>query len=109
MRTEAALDYDTKNSYAVTVTATDGDNASDSIAVTITVTEVDEDVVAGDPLLVKYDADKDGKINLDETLAAVAQYFVIDRSASATDQEKQNAVEEVLDVVARFFRDSRAS
>ena len=65
--------------------------------------------VAGDPLLERYDADNNGKINLDEALAAVADYFVIARSAAATDQEKQDAEVEVLEVVARFFRDSRES
>ena len=42
--TLAALDYEAKTSYEVTVTATDGDNASDSIDVTIAVTDVDENV-----------------------------------------------------------------
>ena len=36
------MDYETKSSYSVTVTAKDPDNASDSISVTITVTDVDE-------------------------------------------------------------------
>ena len=44
LMTKAALDFETKASYAVTVTATDGDNASDSIDVTITVTDVDENL-----------------------------------------------------------------
>ena len=42
LRTDADLDYETKRSYSVTVTATDPFGASDSIAVTITVTNVDE-------------------------------------------------------------------
>jgi hypothetical protein len=61
-----------------------------------------------DPLLVKYDLDDDGKINLDEALGAVAEYFAITRSG-ATEQAKQDAEREVLDVVARFFSDSRGS
>ena len=40
--TKAALDYETKDTYSVTVTATDPDSASDMITVTITVTNVDE-------------------------------------------------------------------
>ena len=40
--TKAELDYETKSSYAVTVTATDPSGASDSIAVTVMVTDVDD-------------------------------------------------------------------
>ena len=42
LMTLAALDYETKATYSVTVTATDPDSASDMITVTITVTNVDE-------------------------------------------------------------------
>ena len=42
MQTKAKLDYEAKNSYVVTVTATDSDGLSDSIDVTITVTDMDE-------------------------------------------------------------------
>ena len=42
LQTNAALDYETQASYAVTITVSDGNGGSDSIAVTITVTEVDE-------------------------------------------------------------------
>ncbi len=42
LRTKAALDYETKSSYSVTVTAEDTSNASDSITVTIGVTNLDE-------------------------------------------------------------------
>ncbi len=42
LSTKAELDYETKSSYAVTVTATDSGEASDSIAVTISVTDVNE-------------------------------------------------------------------
>ena len=40
------LDHETRDSYSVTVTATDPSNASDSIVVTITVTDVNEPPVA---------------------------------------------------------------
>ena len=40
--TKDPLDYETKPSYSVTVSATDPSDASDSITVTITVTDVDE-------------------------------------------------------------------
>ena len=42
LMTLAALDYETKASYEVTVTATDPDSASDMITVTITVTNEEE-------------------------------------------------------------------
>ena len=42
LQTEAALDYESKDSYTVTVTATDPSNAIDTIDVTITVTDVNE-------------------------------------------------------------------
>ena len=42
LMTLAALDYETKATYSVTVTATDPDSASDMITVTIPVTNVEE-------------------------------------------------------------------
>ncbi len=42
LQTNVALDHETKASYSVTVTATDGDNLSDTINVTISVTDVNE-------------------------------------------------------------------
>ena len=42
LQTKAALDHETKASYSVTVTATDGDNLSDTTTVTISVTNVNE-------------------------------------------------------------------
>ena len=46
LQTKAALDYETKTSYEVTVTASDGTD-SDSITVTISVTDVDEPPITG--------------------------------------------------------------
>ena len=43
LMTMANLDYETKTTYIVTVTATDTSEATDSVIVTITVTNVDED------------------------------------------------------------------
>ena len=74
LSTKAALDYETKASYSVTVTASDPGDLSDSIDVTITVTDVD-DAEAGDPLLAVYDSDKDGWIQLVEARVAVGDYF----------------------------------
>ena len=43
LQTKAALDYEGKSSYEVTVTATDPSGGADTITVTITVVNVDED------------------------------------------------------------------
>ena len=42
VRTKTALDYETKSSYSVTITVSDGNDGSDMIAVTITVADVEE-------------------------------------------------------------------
>ena len=42
LRTKAALDYESKTSYSVTITVTDGNEGTDSISVTINVTDVKE-------------------------------------------------------------------
>ena len=42
LQTQAALDYETKSSYAVTISVSDGNGGSDSIDVTVTVTDVNE-------------------------------------------------------------------
>ena len=55
LQTKAKLDYETKKSYMVTVTATDPDGASASIDVTIKVTNVDEEpMIAGDDITKDY-------------------------------------------------------
>ena len=45
LQTKSALDYETKTSYTVTVTVSDG-TLTDSITVSITVTEVTEETVS---------------------------------------------------------------
>ena len=42
LKTKAALDYEKKTSYSVTITVSDGGNLTDTIAVTIDVTDVDD-------------------------------------------------------------------
>ena len=42
LQTSAALDYETKKSYSVTVSVSDGNGGSDSITVTINITDVNE-------------------------------------------------------------------
>ena len=74
LQTKDALDYETKTSYEVTVTATDGDNASDSIDVAITVADVDEEEPA-DPV-GRYDKNNNGRIDKDELVDGVFDYNV---------------------------------
>ena len=71
LMTLAALDYETKATYSVTVTASDSGGLSDSIDVTITVTNVDEGFEVSGPAAVDY---------AENGTAAVATY-------SATDPE----------------------
>ena len=75
LMTKAALDYETKDTYSVTVTASDSGGLSDSIDVTITVTDVDEDVAPVDPLVDKYDANENGEIERAEVFAAIDDYL----------------------------------
>ena len=75
LMTKAALDYETKATYSVTVTASDSGGLSDSIDVTITVTDVDEDVAPVDPLVDKYDANENGEIERAEVFAAIDDYL----------------------------------
>ena len=68
IKVREALDYETKNSYTVTVTATDESDLSDTVTVTITVT----DKVG---LENAYDVNDDGVIDRSEALNAVDDYF----------------------------------
>ena len=74
MMTLAALDYETKASYSVTVAASDSGGLSDSIDVTVTVTNVDEEEPA-DPV-GRYDKNKNGRIDKDELVDGVFDYNV---------------------------------
>ena len=64
--TKEPLDYETKASYTVTVTASDGTDEA-MVTVTITVTDVDEPVVAGD-------IDGNGMISKTEVITAFRAY-----------------------------------
>ena len=76
LMTLAALDYETKATYSVTVTASDSGGLSDSIDVTITVTSVDEaPVITGDALVDTYDANDNGMIEKSEVLKAINDYL----------------------------------
>ena len=76
LKTKAALDYETEDSYAVTVTASDG-TLSDSIAVTITVTNVDE--------APEFAAGSSASVSVAEGSTAVGTYTATDpEGASVT-------------------------
>ena len=100
LKTKAELDAETKSSYSITVSVTDGKNAGggnladidDTITVTITVTSE-----ALSDLAALYDSDEDGLISRDEALVALADF----RSGGLTRDE-------ALEVVALYF-ESQAS
>ena len=96
LMTLAALDYETKDTYSVTVTASDSGGLSDSIDVTITVTDVDE-MVTGDPLVDGYDANGSGTIDRAEVGQAVRDFI-----------GRQIEHDDVVKVIAQYFKDLRS-
>ena len=68
LMTKDPLDFETKASYTVTVTASDGTDEA-MVTVSITVTDVDEPVVAGD-------TDGNGMISKTEVITAFRAYVV---------------------------------
>ena len=62
LQTKAALDYESKGSYTVTVTAADPSGESDSITVTINVTNVDEVPVIGLSASIDYPENYTGRV-----------------------------------------------
>ena len=85
--TSAALDYETKDSYTVVVTARDTSGATASITVTIDVTDVAEEVPS-DPLLAEYDPDGDGTIEKVDMRRAVADFFGASPTLSKADMRR---------------------
>ena len=74
LMTKAALDFEMKANYSVTITASDSGGLSDSIEVTITVTDVEETQLGFDPL-AEYDADNSGSLEKDEVIQAINDYL----------------------------------
>ena len=68
LQTRAALDFETKSSYAVTVSVSDGNGGTDSIGVTITVTDVNEQ--PGRPAAPSVGATANSDTSLDVSWAA---------------------------------------
>ena len=66
----ASLDYETRDAYTVTVTVTDPYGASAEITVAIAVTDVSLGALAD-----RYDTDHNERIDSDEVLSAVRDYF----------------------------------
>ena len=71
---ESPADADGDNVYEVTVTANDGENTATK-AVTVTVTDVGDDVVTGETLVDRYDANDSGDIGKTEVLKAINDYL----------------------------------
>ena len=87
IKVRGALDYETKNSYTVTVMASDESDLSDTITVTIMVT----DKVG---LENAYDVNDDGVIDRSEALNAVDDYFAPGSTVTKA---------EVLEVIALYL------
>ncbi|MDD9995646.1 MAG: cadherin repeat domain-containing protein, partial [Dehalococcoidia bacterium] len=79
------LDYETRTSYRVVVTASDPDGAQDTITVTISVIDLDDD-------LGRFDTDNDGSISRDEVFGAIQQFLT-----------GQATVDDVLGVILGFI------
>ena len=76
LTTKTDLDFETKASYTVTVSATDAAGLSDAITVTINVTNVDEPITPEpETLLERYDTDNSGAIDKGEVIAAINDYL----------------------------------
>ena len=67
---ETALDYETKSSYTVSVTAADPSGSSTAIVVTIAVFAEDLGELGS-----RYDTDNDKMIGMDEAITAIIDYF----------------------------------
>ena len=73
LRTKAALDYETKDSYSVTVTVTDGNGGTDSIAVTINVNDVHENTApsfASESTTRSIDENTGSGVNIGDAVSA---------------------------------------
>ena len=81
LRASAVLDYETKDSYSVTITVSDGKGGSDSISVTINITDVDETVPNNAPTFT------DGDSTIRTVAENTASGVDIGSAVSATDDD----------------------
>ena len=81
LRASAVLDYETKDSYSVTITVSDGKGGSDSISVTINITDVDESVPNNAPTFT------DGESTTRTVAENTASGVDIGSAVSATDTD----------------------
>ena len=98
LQTSGALDYESTDSYALTVTATDGGGLTASIAVTITVDDIEE---AGRPGNVQAALQSDGSVLVTwdaPTGAGAATFYRVRRRVDAADSNYQVIARRVEDV-----------
>ena len=101
LMTKAALNYEAKASYEVTVTATDPEGESDMITVTITVTDMDdpEIVTPVDPLVTRFDFDSNNQIDKADVLMTINRYLDRALDMSGGDISKSD----VIDVINYYL------
>ena len=96
LRTDASLDYETKNSYTITVSVSDGNGGTDSISVTINVTDVTDETTQQPVSTNNVPTFTDG----DSTTRSIAENSVsgtnIGAAVSATDADTSNEIPDVL-------------
>ena len=86
LRTSAALDYETKTSYSVTITVSDGNLGKDTISVTINITDVDESPTNIAPTFT------DGESTTRTVAENTASGVDIGSAVSATDEDKDDTL-----------------
>ncbi len=86
LQTSAALDFEAKNSYSVTITVSDGKDGTDSISVTINITNVNEDIPNNDPVFT------DGSNAIRSIAENTGSGVDIDTPVSATDADDGNTL-----------------
>ena len=92
---ENPADANTDNTYMVTVKADDG-TYTNTRDVTVRVTDVD-DMVTGDDLVDRYDANRDGEIDRAEVGQAARDFI-----------GRQIEQDDVLEIIAQYFKDLRS-